>query len=475
MTATRSLSASLQDLGRTLAARDLVGLSDAELVARFAERRDEAAFTALVRRYGGMVLGVCRRVLRHEQDAEDAFQAAFLVFARNAANVRRAGKVGNWLYGVAFNVARKAKAQRQRREVKEREAAARRRPDTPAGVPDELPNILDAELHALPDKYRAAVVLCDLRGLTIREAAAEAGCPPKTLGTRLSRGRSLLARRLTRRGVSVPAGAVAAALTPGATAANLPRLIGFTVHAAVGRAAGSASAVSPAVAALTEGVSSVMLPKALKYVAVLGCAALALAGWAAGHHAGRPARPAGTVAFAPGSDAPAAPGAAKKARSPGHLEYLHLHLHRFLVSLLAQDITGHLLAHSLIGPGEIEAADDTKDGKDKPALTGTWSRKGGDLKIEFRDKDVLKIIAHDGALTINCGYTLGKDGLVKAKITDFEGKDELKEKVKDKLPAGLEFRFTWKVKGGSATLDDLTGDNTDHLKSHVEGDYDEKK
>src|SRR5262245_37731526 len=139
MTARRSLSASRQHLGRTLAARDLAGLSDAELVGRFAERRDEAAFTALVLRYGRVVFGVCCRLLRHEQDAEDAFQAAFLVLARNAASVRRAGAVGNWLYGVAYNVARKAKAMRQRREGKGREAAARPRPEAPASGDDGRP------------------------------------------------------------------------------------------------------------------------------------------------------------------------------------------------------------------------------------------------------------------------------------------------------------------------------------------------
>ncbi|HJZ58648.1 MAG TPA: sigma factor, partial [Gemmataceae bacterium] len=126
MAATRSLSTSLQHLGRSLLAADTAALSDIELVGRFVERQDEAAFTALVRRYGVVVLGVCRRVLRHEQDAEDAFQATFLVLARKAGAVRRAGAVGNWLYGVAYNVARKAKAVRHRREMKERDAAAQR-------------------------------------------------------------------------------------------------------------------------------------------------------------------------------------------------------------------------------------------------------------------------------------------------------------------------------------------------------------
>src|SRR5262249_52903038 len=148
-------------------------------------------FAALVRRHGPVVLGVCRRVLGHEQDAEDAFQATFLVLARNAASLRSAAGVGSWLYGVAYNVARKAKALRLRREAKERQAA-HHRTAPPAGVPGELLEALDGALHSLPEKYRTPLVLCDLRGLTIREAAAEVGCPPKTLGTRLSRGRCLL-------------------------------------------------------------------------------------------------------------------------------------------------------------------------------------------------------------------------------------------------------------------------------------------
>jgi RNA polymerase sigma factor (sigma-70 family) len=469
MTAPRSLSVSLQHLGRTLAARDLAGLSDAELVGRFAERRDEAAFTALVRRYGGVVFGVCRRVLRHEQDAEDAFQAAFLVLARKAASVRRAGEVGNWLYGVAYNVARKAKAMRHRRELKERAAAQPRR-DTPAVLPDDLREILDRELHALPDKYRAAVVLCDLRGLTIREAAAEVRCPPKTLGTRLSRGRSLLAGRLTRRGVTISAAALAAALAPCATAADCSRLIASTVQAAVGFAAGSAAAVPPAVVALTQGVSNVMLSKTVKCVAMLACGVLALAGVSAGSHAGRRAVPSGPVVVVADALEPAARAAAEDApretKPVRTADHLHQHLHRVLV----------LLLHPVgLGLSPFLPSSSPESDKDKQALSGTWAQKAGALKIEFSDKDVMKILAHDGDLTIRCEYTREKDGLVKAKVTGLEGTDELKDKAKDKLPVGLAFSFTWKVKGDAATLEDLKGDNTEHLKGHLEGDYEKKK
>jgi RNA polymerase sigma factor (sigma-70 family) len=472
MTATRSFSASLQHLGGLLLAGDVAGLSDAELVGRFAERRDEAAFTALVRRYGTVVLGVCRRVLRHEQDAEDAFQATFLVLARNAASVQRAGAVGNWLYGVAYNVARKAKAMRHRRGVKEQEAAARQRRETPAAVLDDLQEILDRELEALPDKYRTAVVLCDLLGLTVGEAAGRAGCPPKTLGTRLRRGRSLLAGRLTRRGVAVSAAALAVVLSRSATAATPSPLIAVTVQAAIGFAAGSAAAVSPAVAVLTRGVASVMVPKTLKTVVLLACGVVVLAGLSAGSLSGLSGGPAQPVALAAhvspepagqaaGPDAPAEPRRAKQLHSYGHLELLH----RFLFHLFVQ--AG--FAHNAF-PADADAKDD------KAALSGVWAGKGTDpaLTIEFADKGVMKISASHGekGLVLTCKYTTEKDGLVKVKIADVEEKGL---EAKDKLPVGLEFSFKWKVKENTATLDDVKGDKVEHLKAHLEGDYDLKK
>src|SRR5581483_10277465 len=262
----------------------------------------------LVRRHGAVVLGVCRRVLRHEQDAEDAFQATFVVLARRAGSVGRAGAVGNWLYGVALNVARHAKAARHRRGVKEREAARRQPAEAHDPAPDDLREVIDAELHALPRRYRAAVVLCDLMGLTTREAAAEVGCPPKTLGTRLSRGRTALARRLARRGVGVPAAGVAAAVGPAAAAAVPPGLVGSAVRAATGSA-------SPAVAALTHGVSNAMLPKALKLAAVLTGGLVALAGIA--HAPALYGTPAGTARPAR-AGAPAGPRSAAPAPAPDH-------------------------------------------------------------------------------------------------------------------------------------------------------------
>ena len=146
MAARQSLSSSLWEMGRTLRADDLTDLADAELVGRFTRDRDEAAFAAIVRRHGGLVLGVCQRVLRHRQDAEDAFQATFIILARHAAAVERASAISNWLYGVAFNVARKAKTMRRKREMKERAAATR--DEVSESVLDDLREILDAELNA---------------------------------------------------------------------------------------------------------------------------------------------------------------------------------------------------------------------------------------------------------------------------------------------------------------------------------------
>src|SRR5438093_7041677 len=134
-------------------------LGDGELLELFVTRRDEAAFAALMRRHGPMVLGVCRRVLRHEQDAEDAFQATFLVLVKKAASVVPRALVGNWLYGVAYNTARKAKAMNGELRAKQRRAGAIPRPEPPGDIEQHLHELLDEELSRLPDKYRVPVVL----------------------------------------------------------------------------------------------------------------------------------------------------------------------------------------------------------------------------------------------------------------------------------------------------------------------------
>jgi RNA polymerase sigma factor (sigma-70 family) len=257
-------SATAGGLVRTLRvlARGRDAATDGELVRQFVARRDEAAFAALVRRHGPMVLGVCRRTLGDRHDAEDAFQATFLVLARKAAAVRPPGRVGNWLYGVACRTARKARAAAVARRARARAGA---RPE--AVPPDgraEWREVLDRELGRLPDRYRAPIVLCDLEGRSYQEAARQLGWPAGTLSGRLSRGRALLARRLLRRGLGPAAGAAALAAAS-APAGAWPPLTTVTVRAAVGFVAGEVTAGSAA--ALATGVLRAMSMQALKTAA----------------------------------------------------------------------------------------------------------------------------------------------------------------------------------------------------------------
>jgi RNA polymerase sigma factor (sigma-70 family) len=210
-------------------------LSDRQLLERFARQHDEMAFAALVRRHGPMVLGVCRRVLRHEQDAEDAFQATFLVLARKACSLEKPELLANFLYGVAYRTAQHARVRAARRCRHEREAAsmaaARSDPDS---FRQELRRMLDDELHQLPEKYRAPLVLCYLEGKTDEEAARLLGWPVGSMSHRLARGRQLLRDRLTGRLRTAPAALPAVFVTdPLEPAAVPPWLADATVRAAL--------------------------------------------------------------------------------------------------------------------------------------------------------------------------------------------------------------------------------------------------
>jgi RNA polymerase sigma factor (sigma-70 family) len=273
-----------QHLRRTALLQGGAGLTDGQLLGRFVEQRDEAAFAALVRRHGPMVWGVCRRVLGHHQDAEDAFQAAFLVLVRKAASVVPRDMVGSWLYGVAHTTAIRAKALAAKRRARERPVT--HLPDLPAAPAkrdrcgDLLP-LLDQQLTLLPDKYRVAVVLCDLEGKSIKEAARHLGWPQGTLAGRLARARALLAKRLARHGLAVSGGALAAMLSPNVASAVVPTsVVSSTIKAARLFTAGQAAAtgvISVKVAALTEGVLQAMLLHKIK-TAVLVCLVLAAVG-----------------------------------------------------------------------------------------------------------------------------------------------------------------------------------------------------
>jgi RNA polymerase sigma factor (sigma-70 family) len=258
-------------------------LTDGQLLERFLSRRDEAAFEALLRRHAPMVLGVCRRVLRSEPDAEDAFQATFLVLVRKAATLQSRELVGHWLYGVAYRTAQKARAMAARRRVREGRAGNRAAPDGPGGDPWQgLLPLLDQELSRLPDRYRVPLILCDLEGGTRRDVARRLGLPEGTLSSRLAMARKLLRRRLARHAPAVSIGALATALAPGGASACPPHLQAATAQGAVQVASGNpaAGAVSAHVVALTEGVLKTMLLSRLKITAVLvvllGVAALGM-------------------------------------------------------------------------------------------------------------------------------------------------------------------------------------------------------
>jgi cytochrome c peroxidase len=246
-------------------------LSDPLLLRQFCEQRDEAAFATLLYRHGPMVLAVCRSVLAQEADAEDAFQATFLILARKATSIRKAASVGSWLHGVAHRIALKARAQAHRREKNEARVPARL-VDTPDDLAwREVQQLVHEELLGMAERYRGPLVACYLQGQTQEEAAAQLGVAVSTLKERMERGRVLLRARLLRRGLG--AGAVlAAAAWPAGASATLPvTLAAGTIKAAQLFAGGQALATvaSAHVATLAEGVLKTMLLKQLKLAIVV--------------------------------------------------------------------------------------------------------------------------------------------------------------------------------------------------------------
>src|SRR6516162_6914991 len=219
-----SMNAVIRNLRKTVCLQNEDGLADAQLLERFIEYRDEAAFAALVSRHESMVMGVCLRVVHNHQDAEDAFQATFLVLVRKAASIASRGLLANWFYGVAYNTALKAKASNIKRQAKEKQVTEM--PDPAMAeqelLSDDLQALLDQELSRLPEKYRVPIILCELEGKTRKEAAQQLGCPEGSLSTRLSRARVILAKRLARHGLAVSGGSLAAVLLQNAASACVP-------------------------------------------------------------------------------------------------------------------------------------------------------------------------------------------------------------------------------------------------------------
>src|SRR5262245_670371 len=282
-------------------------VTDQQLLDRFVRERDEAAFATLLQRHGPMVRGVCLRALRYAHDADDAFQATFLVLARKAALVSWHKSVGGWLYQVAWRIARKARTAADRdadltrrlapEEVSQMAAAD---PLTDA-VRRELRAVLDEELARMPEKYRLPLVLCYLEGQTNEEAARQLGWTKGTVSGRLARARDLLRPRLARRGLALTAAAFSAALAETTVSAAVPAtLLQATLKAAVRYAAGAAGTISAQVVPLAKGALQTMFLTRLKIatglllvLGLLGTAATVIT-WqalAAGSHSRLSRRP----------------------------------------------------------------------------------------------------------------------------------------------------------------------------------------
>src|SRR5262249_51578111 len=202
----RAWACVVRAVGRRWQRRGALALPDAQLLERFVRLRDETAFEALLHRHGPLVFGVCRKFLYNPHDAEDAFQATFLILARKAGSVAPGSLLGHWLYGVACRVAARARktALRQAREQSGADLAAV--PGAAEEADSDLAPLLHEEVRRLPDKYRRPVVLCYLEGKTNEEAAHELQWPVGTVKGRLNRAREMLRARLTRRGVALSAG-----------------------------------------------------------------------------------------------------------------------------------------------------------------------------------------------------------------------------------------------------------------------------
>ena len=318
-----------------------IGQADREALRAFVACRDESAFALIVERHGPMVLSVCRRVLHHAQDAEDAFQATFLVLARKASGIGKSESLPSWLHGVAFRVSLRAKRDAGRRRAREQRAPIPVGSDPAEALAwRDVQILLDAEIGRLPERYRSAFVLCCLEGRNRAEAAAELGVEENTLSSRLARARERLRCRLARRGIDLGAALAAVALTTGATNSAVPAaLLDTTTRAAALFAARQPlTGISTFTLQLTNGTMQTMAITKIKWAT----AALAIGGtlaigtWGAGQGPGRnPAGPAGGpgTAAEPPPDKPAvierAADYAQRQRSLSNLKRIMVAMHSY--------------------------------------------------------------------------------------------------------------------------------------------------
>jgi RNA polymerase sigma factor (sigma-70 family) len=263
MAASTSTTTFLRQLRRIIVAQCPSNLADDELLRQFIGERDEMAFALLVRRHGSMVLGVCGNVLRHQQDAEDVFQATFLLLARKADTIRKHQSLSSWLHGVAYRLALKTRTQNNRRHAHEQTALPTQRLEFGDDLSvRESRVLLHEEMNRLPEKYRAVLLLCYWEGKTRDEAAARLGMTPDALKKRLERARNLLGSRLTRRGLAPTVALFTWLISEnGARAAVSSLLIQNTAQAAVAFASTQSVAVGASTTAVTlaQGAIRMML------------------------------------------------------------------------------------------------------------------------------------------------------------------------------------------------------------------------
>ncbi|HEV3387108.1 MAG TPA: sigma-70 family RNA polymerase sigma factor [Gemmata sp.] len=269
--ADRQINGIAQEILR-LNREDEIGLTDGQLLDSFVHRGDQTALAAIVERHAPMVWGVCRMLLHRHHDAEDAFQATFLVLVRKAVTIRDKESLANWLYGVGRQTAIRLRAIVARQQRREEQMVNGAEPAVSESVNDnELPAMLYQELSALPKKYRILIILCDLEGKSRKAVARQLGCPEGTVKGRLARARAMLAKRMSRRGLAVQGGTLATMLAHIASTASVPptvvsSVIDVVTHFAVGRTI--SGTISTQVADLTRGVLKTMLLNKLKLVTV---------------------------------------------------------------------------------------------------------------------------------------------------------------------------------------------------------------
>ncbi len=276
------MSEVLRHLRSAVLVQDGAGLTDGQLLEEFITQRDEAAGAALVRRHAPLVWGVCRRFLRSSHDAEDAFQATFLVLVRRASSIMPRETVASWLYGVACKVALKMRATAARRKSREKQVIGM--PEREVAAPDrssDLQLLIAQELNRLPDKFRVVVLFCDLQGKTRKEASRQLDVPEGTVAGWLARGRALLAKRLVRHGLAVSGVSLAGLLSQNLASACVPTsVLSSTVKAVTlfpAEHAAAGGVITAQVATLTKGVLRSMSTG--KWKTVMAALVLAVLGY----------------------------------------------------------------------------------------------------------------------------------------------------------------------------------------------------